>query len=371
MHAEPAQDDESAASRSIARLRLRAQHLSGPQLCTPLDVVRWMGALQAQDYGQSLWAIAARMQTPSVDAVVEAIESGEIVRTWPMRGTIHWVPAEDAAWHLSLCADRTLRNAASRHAGLGLTAQVLDRATKVFLDAIGDDRHIRRKALFEAWNAAGVTTEGQRGAHLLFILAQHRVAAIGPMDGKQQTFVRLDRFVPKPKVLSPEDALVELARRYVRSHGPATAADFAHWSALSLTTARNAVEATGFPSDTVNGRVLYSAERPEVGPSGVQLIAAYDEFLIGYRDRSDVLSAEEFQRVVPGGNGVFFPCILNDARIIGTWKRSVGRAVTVTVQPFRAGEESKDRMDEDALRDAASGYAAFHGLELKFELARV
>lgn len=56
---------------------------------SPERIVFHFGAMQAQNYGQSLWAVGSRMTTPSEQAVKQAIDNGEIIRTWLLRGTIH------------------------------------------------------------------------------------------------------------------------------------------------------------------------------------------------------------------------------------------------------------------------------------------
>lgn len=98
-----------------------------------------MGAVQAQDYGQSLWAIASRMRVPDLGAVVRSIEDRRIVRTWPMRGTVHWVPTQDAAWMVALSAERTLRAAARRRQDLELTDEILISAERLLTNALSEE----------------------------------------------------------------------------------------------------------------------------------------------------------------------------------------------------------------------------------------
>jgi len=106
-------------SKDIAQRRLANQRVRGTRWETPGVVVRWMGAMQAQDYQQALWAMGCRMQSATVNDVEAAIERGEILRTWPMRGTMHFIPSEDARWMLDLCASRTVKSMARRRDGAG------------------------------------------------------------------------------------------------------------------------------------------------------------------------------------------------------------------------------------------------------------
>src|SRR5262249_57865845 len=78
-------------SSDIARLRLHNQHIAGATFEQPGAVVAWLGAVQAQDYLGSLWAVGLRMRN-AVEADIErALADGTIIRTWPMRGTLHFV----------------------------------------------------------------------------------------------------------------------------------------------------------------------------------------------------------------------------------------------------------------------------------------
>lgn len=89
---------------SIARRRLASQQIAGPRLSTPAELVRWMGAVQAQDYPGALWAVGLRLSGAAQTEVEDAIAARTIVRTWPMRGTLHFVPAADVRWMLRLLA---------------------------------------------------------------------------------------------------------------------------------------------------------------------------------------------------------------------------------------------------------------------------
>ncbi len=80
---------------TIAQRRLRAQRLTGPGFAAPADVVRWFGAVQAQDYYGALWAVGQRCANATEASVEQAIADRAIVRTWPLRGTLHFVAAED------------------------------------------------------------------------------------------------------------------------------------------------------------------------------------------------------------------------------------------------------------------------------------
>src|SRR5690242_17854 len=92
--------------------RLSNQQLAAPRMADPVEVTRWVGAFQPQEYAQSLWGVGLRTQDATAASIEAAIDRGAIVRTWPMRGTIHLVPAEDARWMVTLLAGRPMRSVA-------------------------------------------------------------------------------------------------------------------------------------------------------------------------------------------------------------------------------------------------------------------
>jgi ribosomal protein L16/L10AE len=85
-----------AAPNEILRRRLAAQRISTGALADPGEVVSWLGAVQAQDYLAALWAVGLRTTDAREKEVEQAISDRRIVRTWPMRGTLHFVGAADA-----------------------------------------------------------------------------------------------------------------------------------------------------------------------------------------------------------------------------------------------------------------------------------
>jgi hypothetical protein len=351
--------------QEIARLRLLNHRIIGNKCADPAAVARWMGALQAQDYGQAVWAVGLRTQRPALGAVEQAIINGQLVLTWPMRGTMHLVPAEDAAWMVRLLAPRVLRGLTARLRQLELDQATIERSKTVFYEALRGGQRLTRAGMMLALEQAGISTQGQRGYHLLGHTAQLGHICFGPLLERQQTFVLLDEWVPQARQLAREEALAELAQRYFSSHGPATVHDFANWAGLTLADARQGLEAVqpALVSEKVEDKTYWLAAGETVAASNagtVQLLPGFDEYLLGYKDRQAVLAAEHAAKVVPGGNGVFKPMVVVDGQIVGTWQRTVKKgAVNVAVSIF--GGEA---VDADALADAARQYAEFLGVPL-------
>lgn len=344
--------------------RLRNHRIAGERLRRPEDVVRWMGALQAQDYRQSLWAIGLRLQTATVAAVEQAIAQRRIVLTWPLRGTIHVVPAEDVAWMLALSAPRTLPADRRRLQQLELNDAIIERGKTLFHDALRGGKCLTRQAMMALLADTGIDPTGQRGYHILWHVAQAGLICFGPMQDKQQTFVLLDEWIPAPRRLSREESLAELVGRYFTSHGPATLHDFAHWSGLTIADATAGLDAIKprVTSTRRHGKVYWMGDGAgdcgEYDGSGLYLLPGFDEYVLGYRDRGDVLAPEHATKIVPGNNGIFLPAIVSAGRVVGTWKRTVKKnALDITLTPF-----GDCAVTTESIAAAARRYGEFMGL---------
>ncbi len=144
----------------IAQRRLFQQRLAQPDVATPGEVVRWFGAVQAQEYASSLYGVGLRMPNATERIVEQAIAAKTIVRTWPMRGTIHFTPPEDTRWMLKLMARRTNLKAASIYRRAGLSEDLFARAGDALTRALQGGKTLSRKQLYAALAAAGIATDG-------------------------------------------------------------------------------------------------------------------------------------------------------------------------------------------------------------------
>ena len=348
----------------IARIR-RANLLVAPgRSVSARDVAVHLGALQGQDTLGSLWAVGLRM-AESTEAIVEdEVARGELVRTWPMRGTLHLVPARDAAWMVEFIAPRAIAQAAGRARALGLDDDAFARARELASEGLKGGRSCSRQNLFDLLDEGGVSPEGQRGYHIIRRLAQEGLICHGPRDGKQPTLMLLADRVPNPVTMSRDEGLAEFARRYFTSHGPATIHDFMWWSGLTAVDAKAGLAAVARDlTEHKIGRITYWTALPVDAPESpsVDLLPAFDEYLLGYRDRDAVLDPAHAQAICPGSNGMFMPMIVIDGRIEGTWKRTLrARSVVVTPEPFRR----LTAKEKNALNESAERYGRFVGLPI-------
>jgi hypothetical protein len=328
----------------IGLLRLVGQRVAGPKLATPSAAVRLLTAVQAQDLPGALRSVALRTTSGARDDVTAALDSGEVVRTWPMRGTLHLVAAEDLGWLVGLLGPRVLSGSPARRRQLGITDADIERSRVIAVAALHGGRSLRRAEILAALDDGGVDVAGQRGYHLLWYLAQTATVCLGPFDGGQQRYVLVDEWVSRPRARKDDEAVAELADRFFRSHGPATLKDLVRWAGLRITEARAGLAAVrdGLARLEVDDvEYFLDPETPDrlaecrSEACGTFLLPGFDEFVLGYGDRSAVLEPEYSDRIVPGGNGMFRATVVHAGRIVGTWQatgRGAKRSVTAT--PF-------------------------------------
>ena len=352
----------TTTSATLRRFRLAAQCIEGSEFTTPADVVAWMLALQGQDLPGAKWSVGLRAPGSTLTDVDAALANGQIIRSWPMRGTLHLVPAVDIGWMLRLTGERTLRSLATRHRELGLDDATFGRAGDIATKVLEGGRSATRAELFQGFEAAGIVTAGQRGPHLIGQLHQTRQLCLGPMRGNDQAVVLLDEWVPHPRMLDREEALGEFVRRYFTSHGPETLRDFAWWTKLTVrdTTIGMALAREHLEELIVDDVSYWMAPGlPDRASRRVHALPGFDEFLLGYQDRSASLAAEHAPMTVPGNNGMFLPTIVIGGSVAGLWRRKKTVAgVTVTPLPF--GTLSARQLS--GFGAAAAAYSRFLGV---------
>ncbi|MEI5582318.1 MULTISPECIES: winged helix DNA-binding domain-containing protein [unclassified Agromyces] len=357
---------------------MRAARIASHGFRSPADdavaVVERLGALQAQDLGAAKWAIGSRMAHASVEAVDAAIESRRIVRSWPMRGTLHLMPARLLRPVLKITGPRVLASSRARLAQLELDDVDYRLARDAAERLLAGCGSASRDELTATWEAAGIRPEGQRGYHLIAWLARDGVLCCGPVDGRTQRFALLDEWAPAGDGPTARDeTLGELFSAYVTGHGPATIADFAWWAGVTKADAKTGLAAAGDrvePFDDEHDRFVAagSMDGATVRPRGALALAAFDEYFLGYADRSAVCEPRYADFVIPGGNGIFQPLLVLDGRVVGTWRRhGASRTPRVELRWFeRMPEGASDRF----LRPFGS-WARFHGVELQGSEATV
>jgi hypothetical protein len=318
--------------------RLHNQKLSSSRFEKPVDVVRWLGAVQAQDFNAAKWALALRMHKATDTTVEAAFNKGEILRTHVMRPTWHFVAPEDIRWLLQLTAPRVNLRAGPNYRKFELDAAVFKRSNKIFTKALEGGKHLTRPALKSLLNADRIdVTDPVRLAHVLLRAELDGVICSGPRIGKQFTYALLEERAPATKPLNRDEALAELTRRYFRSHGPATLQDFVWWSGLTVEDARRGIAEVGTPR---------SARTKQSSRNSAHLLPAFDEYFVAYKDRQ-IASGSLTTWDVLG------PTFIIDGIAAGTWKRT--NAGNIELNPSRSVKKS----EQPALKAAVDRYSAF------------
>ncbi len=345
--------------------RLDRQRLAGSRFESPAQIVGWLGAVQAQDYLGALWAVGLRLTAATEASVEQALAERSIVRTWPLRGTLHFAAAADVRWMLALLAPRMIAGAARRFKQLELDEAAFARSQDVLIREMQGGKMRSRPEIYQALESAQISTQGQRGIHILWRLAQEGLICFGARQGKQQTFALLDEWIPPSETMPREAALAELARRYFTGHGPATLQDFAWWSGLSAAEVRQALELVkpSLEEERIESRSYWlvpsALEHKEVEEEAV-LLPGFDEYLVGYTDRSVVLDPKYSQQTNNGG-GILNPTLLIAGQVMGAWKRTLKKdSVSVALSQFQPLGET----EQAAVSLAAQKYAAFLGKSL-------
>jgi hypothetical protein len=325
--------DLTVDAGALRRRRASAQLLSGATARSDArvdGVVRHLLAVQAQDLRSARLAVRARTPGRTRAADVDAaLDDRALVVGWLLRGTLHLVATEDFPWLLGLIAPTRAATSARRLAQERVTSEAADRAVALVEQALAVEGPLTRPELAERLAAAGIRTEGQATPHLLMLCVLRGVAVLGPVrsDGTPAFALARDWLgAEPPTALEGEErdrALAELARRYLTAHGPATAADLAHWSGLPRRDARAGLEAIAgelaIEGDLVSLTARALADGDD-GPVAPRLLGAFDPYLLGWRSRAFAVAPEHAERVHPGG-GMVRAVAAVDGGAVGTWTR--------------------------------------------------
>jgi hypothetical protein len=335
-----------AAEESLL-LRLRSQRLwRENQNLSELvaQVVARACGLQAQEKPSAMLGVRARTRELSAAAIENALyRERTIIHTWCMRGTLHFVAAEDLAWMLPLLGPVFIKAGARRNLELGLDDLALKRGAQVIRDELARRGPLTRHELKPALQAAGLPTEGQATIHLIAHAALKGLVCVEPERDSKPTYALLAKWGGLLQPMDRGEALAELARRYLDAFAPTGLADFASWSGLSMQDARQGWE--GMASEAVHVDVAgkpawmpreHLAWLEEQAPSVplVCLLPRYDNYLLGYASRVLAVAPEHEKQIHPGG-GIIHAVILVDGRAAGTWqlKRQPG-GLKLTIEPF-------------------------------------
>ena len=351
----------------IARWRVQTQHLTRPTPTSAAQVVGSLLAVQAENPSQSAWAVATRTARPDAADLAGALDDGSVLRTHVLRPTWHYVTAADLVWLVEVTAPGARRPIVQQLLASHDDAD-LDRLRETVMTALAGT-HLTRPQVAERLEQAGQSVSGHDLMLLMADLELRALVCSGPVvDGVHSYALVADR-VPAARRLDREEALAELALRYLTGHGPATVDDLAYWATLSVTDVRAGVAAVAdrlgcFEHD---GRTFWHAPGQEPPPRtaapAAHLLQILDETYRGYATASRwVLDAAG---AVPRGREAAIGMALVDGQLLAGMKRSVtARRVTFQLRPYASWTDAA----LPAVEEAAGRYAAFLGLEPVVEL---
>ena len=348
----------------IPSLRLRNQHLSQPQFSKPAEIVKWLGAMQAQDYAGAKWALGQRLKNCPDENIEKAFADGDIIRTHVLRPTWHFVAPEDLRWMTELSSARIQGIAGTQYRQHKLDHTVFSACEKTIQRALEGGKQLMRNDIAAALQEAGVATNEQRFIHIMMQMELIGLVCSGGRVGKQFTYALVEERVAHAKPLAKDEALAMLAERYFTAHGPATLQDFTWWSGLTVTDSKAGLEMVkhNFISCDFEGATYWLTEPGEAlsRKSGkAYLLPNYDEYIVSYKDRSAAIREKDISQADPRGT-IFNHTFVINGKIEGIWKREFGKnRLNVELIPFRSFSKSSSV----ALHAAAGRYAKFLGLK--------
>lgn len=356
----------------IAHRRLYNQLIAQHPFEKPEEVVKWLGAVQAQDYAAAKWALGLRSQGMTEGEVDQALAQGTILRTHVMRPTWHFVSPADIRWMLMLTAPRVNALNAYYYRQLELGDALFQHCNDVLAKALQGGKQLTRSELIARLKLAGVASDNLlRFGYIIMRAELDGIICNAARRGKQFTYALLEERAPHARTLDRDEALAEFARRYFRSHGPATLQDFVWWSGLTTAEARDGLEMvkSQFLQEHIGGNTYWcspsSPHRDALSQTYAYLLPSYDEYTVGYADRSAVFDESHTPRLDPRSKLLASAMILN-GQVVGNWARTLRKdCVIVNMNHFLPLNEA----EVSAFVSAANRYGAFLGQPVKVTFA--
>jgi hypothetical protein len=256
---------------------------------------------------------------------------------------------------LELTGPHVLRSLASAFRNLGIDHDMRLRAARIIEQAVGAGGHLTRSELAAHLARAKIVAKGVPLAFLTIYAEVERIICSGERRGGQITYALLSNRAAKSPSRSRDDALGELAHRFLRSHGPATIRDFTWWSGLKVSDAKRGFEISSATSSAIDGLIYWrveSAVPPRRRSPHVHLLPIYDEYLVAYRDLDAVPRGK-------GIGGVLPQALVIDGEVVGTWKatraqRTTGIHVTANRSLTTAERRALERVQKRYLHFVSS-----------------
>ena len=305
--------------------RLLSQQLAAPQFKDPADVVSWFGAMQAQEYKGMRWAVAMRTRRPSFMAFEKAYNDGRIIRTHLQRTTWQLVSREDYHWMLALCRPKALTGLRGwMHSnGIDIPDEEKWRIQEMLAEIVAGKRCVLKEDIAQALKERDVCMTNQRLSYHLRLAEYDGLLCSGDLHPTKRTLAPVSEKIGPPHPFDRDEALCLLARKYFRSHGPATLADFVWWSGLNKSDCRKGIDLNGGILASIrrdNQDYFFMADTRTRGcrSGSVLLLPPFDEYLVGYKSRHVVLHPDHAHKA-HNNSGIFYHVVALDGEIVGNW----------------------------------------------------
>ena len=306
----------------IAGIRLQNQQLAGTQMKSAVEMVEWMGAVQGQEYAQTKWGIGLRLPHLSDKDIEIELNEGKILRTHLLRPTWHFVSAKDIYWILKLTAPRVHAVNSYMYRQLELDDKIFNRCNDILVKTLHGGNQLTRDDINEEFKKHNIIAKGHRLSYIMMYAELERIICSGARQGNQFTYALLDERVRYKKFLEEDNALAELTTRYFNSRNPATAKDFMTWSGLTMTDCKKGIEMIKPPleKNVIEQKEYFFIPKfssPDKQADKIYLLPIYDEFVMGYKDRSAIMPLNV-------NAPIRYDCmIVYNGQVIGTWKRTI------------------------------------------------
>ncbi|RYE22446.1 MAG: winged helix DNA-binding domain-containing protein, partial [Sphingobacteriales bacterium] len=293
-------------AKQLLQLRLHNQQIAATEFKKPQEIVHWMGAMQAQDNPGAKWSVGLRLPGSTDSDIDSAINRARIVRTWTQRGTLHYMASQDVRWMLDLLAPRVLKSFSTQLRRSELDTALLKKCMKLLEKGMEGGLSLTRPEIKQLLESKKITTK-DRLNYILVYASLEQLICHGPKTGNEFAFVLMDEWVRPAKKITNEEAMVQLAERYFTSHGPASLQDFIWWIGGTIKEATAALKAIEHKLECVmvNGVAYYFKDHGTGKGNGVYLLPGFDEYMLGYKDRSLALADEHNKKVTGAANGLF------------------------------------------------------------------
>ena len=310
-------------------LRLLNQQLICPQFDKPEEVVKHMGAMQAQEYRLMRWAVAMRTKKPSAKAFKKAFDSGQIIRLHLMRGTWQLVSGEDYWPLLELCSAKALAVIKGWMSSnkINIPDEEAMRIREILVQTAAEKGSVTKEDFVQALAEKDIRMDDHRLSYHIRYAELSGTLCSGDLLPMKATYaLAADKVKPHVK-MDRDETLAMLARKYFQSRQPATLEDFVWWSGLNVNDCRRGIEILNSLHVETHGRASLPRREfyftDDCRTRGFRkgkylLIPPYDEYLIGYKSRDIVLSPD-YRHKAHNNSGIFQPVIAHDGIICGNW----------------------------------------------------